>query len=385
VYRFCAGALTKQDAWSIAYFRGVLAAKLTKVSNTKGAMIAVGLSPTEAQPFLERVSAKLGGSRLVIACVNSRKSVTVSGDSAHIDSLHDMLEDAQVFARKLKVSLAYHSFQMREIADEYLSTIGHIALPDVTTSRVLARMVSSVTGSWASRDELAKPEYWVRNLVSPVLFSDALATLCSSKNKGLKNTDTSHVETASISDLLEIGPHSALQGPTMETLRSLNQDKNIRYMSVLVRKVSAVHSMLDVAGNLYCLGYPIDLQQVNSKSMECPPETAPKTLSTLPEYPFNHTKSYWAESRISKEYRFRRFPRHELLGVPASDWNPLEARWRNTIRISDLPWVEDHKVTAYHSLTLSMSLPVWLILTALYPTDKWHHSLSCSWHADHGP
>jgi acyl transferase domain-containing protein len=204
-------------------------------------------------------------------------------------------------------------------------------------------MVSSVTGALISQEELSKPEYWVQNLVSPVLFSDALTTLCTpSLGNKTKKINRSHRRLTHISELVEIGPHSALQGPCGEILRSTQQNKSIGYMSILARKVSAVHTALDVAGRLHCLGYPINLQRVNSGVTE--KQAGYKALTTLPGYSFNHSKTYWHESRISKNYRFREVARNDLLGVPDSDWNSLEAKWRNIIRTEDVPWIGEHVV-----------------------------------------
>ena len=36
--------------------------------------------------------------------------------------------------------------------------------------------------------------------------------------------------------------------------------------------------------------------------------------------------------------------RSDILGVPAADFNDPEPRWRNIIRIEDLPWLEQHRV-----------------------------------------
>ncbi|XPS69086.1 hypothetical protein M3J09_001366 [Ascochyta lentis] len=314
-------------------------------SLTKGAMMAVGLPSAAAQNYLRKVTAELSEDQLVVACVNSPKNVTVSGSVSHIERLQTLLGEADVFARRLKVPVAYHSFQMREVADDYLSCLGKLDMPDFVHTHDAPRMVSSVTGSWIAKEDLAKPDYWVRNLVSPVLYSDAITTLCSkSRVTGNKKLDGSHLKSVVITDLVEIGPHSALQGPTREILQSISQDKIIGYMSALVRGTSAVHSLLELAGRLYCLGLNIDLLRVNLDVTSKAEKATAKALSNLPEYPFNHSKSYWTESRISKDYRFRPNPRHDLVGAPAADWNPLEARWRNTIKPSDLPWVEDHKI-----------------------------------------
>jgi acyl transferase domain-containing protein len=281
---------------------------------------------------------------LVAACVNSPKNLTLSGDAAHLDHLADLLEKDKIFARRLNVTVAYHSFQMRRIADQYRSLIGN--LTDQGPRNSLPVMLSSVTGTWVSRDVVSKPDYWVRNMVQPVLFSDALAALCSQASvKVVKKLDGSHRHLISVNQLIEIGPHAALQGPSREILCSIGHENDIAYMSILKRKVSAVSSILEAAGKLHCIGYPIDLASVNREPSNKSSSVSPKTLTNLPEYSFNHNMTYWRESRLSKDSRFRRFGRMDLLGTPSQDWNPLEAKWRNVIRVSEVPWVEDHKVS----------------------------------------
>ena len=37
-------------------------------------------------------------------------------------------------------------------------------------------------------------------------------------------------------------------------------------------------------------------------------------------------------------------PRLDIVGKEVEDFNPLEPRWVNTIRLAELPWVADHKI-----------------------------------------
>ncbi|CAI6083222.1 unnamed protein product [Clonostachys chloroleuca] len=352
---YCAGALTRHSAWKIAYLRGLLAARLTSTlpdntNKVKGSMMALGLPASEANKYLDQVADRLGSKRLVVACINSPLNVTISGEESHIDHLKNVLDAAPggIFARKLKVSVAYHSFQMLEVADEYVTRIGRLRPPPVSSASA-PLMASSVTGTWILPDELLKAEYWARNMVSPVLFSDALVTICASSTTGKASSTTtklnrSHLRTVPIIEIVEVGPHSVLQGPSREILRSIGKEGSVQYASALIRNKSATNTILELAGRLHCLGYQLDLEQVNSSTSEVEASAPLKALPTLPAYPFNHSRVYWTESRISKAFRFRKFKRHDLLGAQSFDWNPLEAKWRHTIRISDLPWVEHHKI-----------------------------------------
>lgn len=337
--RYCTGAISRESAWKIAFYRGKLSGRLETMSPRKGTMLAVALSREDMIPYIEGLTAQLQHARINIACVNSPKSVTVSGDEMLIDALKTRLDQDEVFARKLKVGVAYHSTQMQEIASDYRKALRGLEKPAVRQG-IRPEMVSSVTGTWIESHELLQAEYWVRNMVSPVLFSDALSTMCSGHSTDPpKKLDQSHRRQLPIHHLVEAGPHSVLQGPCKDILNALNKAQPVTYLSLLVRNASAVGTVLAVVGALYSTGYPVNLSLVNID-----PAREPKALTNLPEYPFDHSKSYWYESQISKNRRLRGFGRVDLLGIPDANWNPLVGHWRHIIQTTEMPWVQDHKV-----------------------------------------
>ncbi|PYH68553.1 type I polyketide synthase [Aspergillus vadensis CBS 113365] len=339
---YSCGALTKWSALKIAYFRGSLAGAVGRSSSMKGAMLAVGLSRENAQKYLDKLEPQFERLEVVVACVNSPQSVTISGKLEQINALHDLLNGDSVFSRKLAVNVAYHSFQMREIADRYSTALGDLEAPCKRKKRG-PLMVSSVTGTLISSERLVEPEYWVNNMVSPVLFNDAVSYLCSQSGKKYKKIDGSHRHAVKIDHLLEIGPHCALQGPCRDIVSVLRKSDKVSYVPFLVRNRSAVECVMEAAGRLHCSGYPIRLTSVNGDG-DAKAGRRPRVLVDLPEYPFNHSTSYWHESRLSEGYRFRRYGYLELLGAPEPNGNTMEATWRNIIRVSDIPWVQDHKI-----------------------------------------
>ncbi|KAL4954233.1 hypothetical protein BDW69DRAFT_183680 [Aspergillus filifer] len=338
---YSAQAISRQSAWKIAFLRGKLSGWLAVNSRRTGTMLAIALTPEDACLRLEEINGQHPDSHMGIACVNSPKSLTISGDEQLIDILKAQLDEAEVFARKLKVGVAYHSHQMQEIAEEYRAALGVLEAPSDCNRNFHPEMVSSVTGTWVELSDLLRADYWVRNMVSPVLFLDALSTLCASSGEAepAKKLDRSHRRHMPIHHLLEVGPHSVLQAPCKDILKSMKKEKTTTYLSMLVRNAHAVETALMAAGHLHCAGYPVDLSSVNINYIK-----GAKSLSNLPEYPFDRSKSYWHESQLSKSHRLRRFGRNDLLGFPDSNLNPLESRWRNFIRIHEIPWVEDHKV-----------------------------------------
>ncbi|QSZ36869.1 hypothetical protein DSL72_006752 [Monilinia vaccinii-corymbosi] len=333
---YCAGGISKESAYKIAYHRGALATKLAQKRRRNGAMIAVALSEAAIVSYLDQVAAQLGPDRLAVGCVNSPKNITLTGDEECVDLMNSLMNEQQIFARKLQVPVAYHSSHMQEIAYEYLKSIREIVPRGVSlTTKAFPTMFSSVTGALAMPDRLSQPDYWVENMVSQVKFSPALSELCAT----LSRVQPDQTEIAPLC-LVEVGPHAALHRAVNETVLADDSLSEASYYTTLRNGVNAMKSMMELVGKLHCRGYKSDILALN-----CPQrvEADLKPLCDLPEYPFNHSQGYWLESRISENYRFSELPRHELLGVRTTDWNPLEARWRNIIRVSELPWIQDHK------------------------------------------
>ncbi|KAE8386092.1 hypothetical protein BDV23DRAFT_187650 [Aspergillus alliaceus] len=332
---YAAGALTHEAAMMAAYYRGLLSSQLAADSNTAGCMAAVGLSPVEVEEYL----AKLTTGKLCIACYNSPKNVTVSGDIAAMDELESALQGSDVFFRRLKVTVAYHSHHMQQIADSYRAALQNLPQPDATANDEQVQFYSSVTGSFISNSELGA-EYWVQNMVSPVLFSSSMRSMC----LGIKQDGKRIVRgnKLNVQMLLEVGPHSALAGPIKNILKdpSFRSGSQVPYTSCLVRNDDSVSTILKAAGDMFVNGYPVNFSRIN----EPVDGTRPQALPDLPPYAWNHTNRYWHESRISKNYRLRSQPRRDLLGAPVSDFNPSEPRWRGFIRMSELPWIKDHQV-----------------------------------------
>lgn len=291
--------------------------------------MAVALSEEAIIPYLNQISAQ---NTMTVACVNSPVTVTVSGNEDAVTDLQKVLERDHIFARRLPIGVAYHSAQMDDVAAEYLNLIGDLDPPqDHHLSENSPLMYSSVTGSLISAESLLRAEYWVANMRSKVRFSDALSQMCLpcyEKEKGQYRYDSN-----SVSFLVEVGPHSMLRRPIAETVGEVG------YISALRINTSAVATILHLAAELCCLGCTVDLWAVN-KTVE---DTEAEMLVELPAYPFNHSQSYWHESRLSKSFRFRKHPTHELLGTPIATSNSLEAEWKNAIKVTDNPWIEDHK------------------------------------------
>ena len=328
---YCKGSITRESAWKLSYHRGRLSQNVkTLAPDLEGAMMSIGVGEEEAQEYLARVNQ----CRVVIACINSPSNVTLSGDVAGITRLKTLLDADGIFARKLKIDIAYHSRHMMMISQAYLHSIEDLQVSDGDPK---IAMFSSVTGKQIHSADLGA-QYWVDNLVSPVRFLQAVQNL--EEYTGSARKLRSDKNKPAVDMLVELGPHAALQGPLKQILA---KTANISYISLLHRGNNANETALKAAGRLFALGYPVDIPKVNG------PRAGPKgevtaTLVDLPPYPWNRSARYWFESQLAHCYRFRKHPRHDLFGAITPDSSTTEPRWRNFLRLSESPWIEDHRV-----------------------------------------
>ncbi len=325
---YAAGFITFEACMAIAYHRGRLIPVLKeRWPSLKGSMMAVGGSKEDIEPLISQTN----NGQIKIACYNSPSSLTISGDEAGIDQLKNLIEERQLFNRKLFVDTAYHSHHMSLIAKDYQESIKSIERPK--SSGVAFH--SSLLGHILDGREL-EPTYWVQNLTCPVRFDEAVQSMLA-PSEGQKT---------GVNILLELGPHAALQGPLKQILKTVGGDATkIPCLSVLLRKKDAVTTALDAASALFNKGVNLDLQAINFQK----PGKTPVLLTDLPRYPWNYTGTYWHESRMTQKHKNRATPRSDILGTVANYSNDLEPTWRNIVRLDDLPWLEHHKI---QSLTI---------------------------------
>ncbi|KAF2868562.1 polyketide synthase PksD [Massariosphaeria phaeospora] len=324
---YAIGALTLESACKVSYHRGRLSGALM-ASNAAGAMMSVNLQEGNARPYLDKI---LPGADIHIACVNSPTNITLAGLEVDLDDLKRHLDDDGVFAQKLKTGMAYHTPVMQQIADEYLASLG--ILESAVPGGNATVMVSTVTGQKVTSAELATGQYWVDNSVSPVRFVDALQYLkqAAPKLDGVKE----------ISDYVEIGPHGALRRPVLDTLSQMSSNKESRYMFVMSKHSSPLKTIMGAAGRLFTHGHPVSITAVNQDAVTA---SAPSALADTPQYPFDHSRQYWYESRLSRDWRLRGPAPRNVLGIRSADWNPLEPRWRKNLSIKETPWFADHVI-----------------------------------------
>ncbi|WP_394839098.1 SDR family NAD(P)-dependent oxidoreductase [Pendulispora rubella] len=159
---YVAGALSLEDAAKIVTLRSRALATVAGL----GRMAAVELPRAQLEPYLAPY-----GERIVVAAVNSPHATTLAGEPEAVDALLRELEAKQVFALRLRVDVASHSPQIRDMREKLL-----LELADIAPRHGKIPFFSAVTAEKSEGSDLG-PEYWYQNLRRPVRFADATNAL----------------------------------------------------------------------------------------------------------------------------------------------------------------------------------------------------------------
>ena len=349
-----AGYITPEKAIKVAYLRGRAALDCQSETGTKFGMLAIGVGHCNAENYL------IGASEMIqIACINSPNSITVSGRVTDLQTLAAKVQADGYFARLLQVDLAYHSTHMTETAAHYRELLQCCeGLPVTGAGRRDIVMFSSVTGRHMTRD--CDSSYWQTNMVSPVLFQSAFEQM---------------IQEGNIDLVVEIGPTGALSGPIAQIKKGLGaKGVALEYLPSLLRDPDAVNAVFNVAGQVFTSGGSVNMPRVNGYE-----ETykGPIQIVDLPNYQWNHSVKYWHESESSKNWRFRKFPNHDLLGskVMGTSWHAPS--WKKILRLDDVPWLQDHQVQASSHLLFINGLTHIRSVETLFslPLDIWQWRL----------
>ena len=206
---------------------------------------------------------------------------------------------------------------MKDAGEQFGRMVGYY----VSSQAPAVPFFSSQTNELVQRKHALDASYWQSSYDNPVLFHTAVEKLLATR---LSNNSLL---------LLEIGPHSALAGPIRQILKANQSDAF--YVPTLVRYENDTSSILNAAGQVFLKGLKLDFRALNPGG---------QALTNLPHYPWHHETRYWYESRLSKQWRLRRFPRHDLLGSQIPESSDLEPVWRNVLRLDDVPWCRDHVI-----------------------------------------
>lgn len=327
---YAAGFLSDTDCIRVAYYRGLYAGTPPADGiKKKGAMLAVGTSWEDAQDL---VSLRAFRGKIAVAAHNSPASVTLSGDYDAILHAKRVFDEEKKFARLLKVDMAYHSHHMLPSGDPYIKAMRECGVKVIRDRPADApAWFSSVSGSSEPLEptEDIQHVYWRDNMCNAVLFCDAV-----------KNA------VAAFDDLnlaFEVGPHPALKGPAAQNIAEVRSTP-IPYSGVLSRGNDDVEAFADALGFAWA-SFPklVDFQSLE-KAVTGGHSRSPKLVTGLPKYQWNHARTYWSESRISRKLRNRKSGPHEVLGYMSPNSNAHDFHWSNVLKPSEVAWLSGHQL-----------------------------------------
>lgn len=182
------GVFSYEDALRIIVRRGDLVSKIGK-----GSMLEINLSINNLTSIdLENID---------LAAINGVDLLVVSGQVSDIEKLKVEMSEKKIVTLKVKSEYAFHSRMMDGILDDFKKFIGCIErrAPNIP-------YVSSLTGEFATEDNVLSDQYWIDQMRQPVQFVRGLELL--------KNF--------SRSCFLEIGPRSTLAKLVRRHYQSIN-------------------------------------------------------------------------------------------------------------------------------------------------------------------
>lgn len=161
-----AGVFSLDDACRLVVARG----RLMQALPTGGAMLAVRASADE----LSRIVA--AEPEIGFAAVNGTRDVVLSGDSAALARIAEILAERKVIARPLEVSHAFHSLLMEPMREAFAEVAATIIYepPQIP-------IYSTLRGRLLESGEPMDATYWCEHIAATVRFADALTAALESE------------------------------------------------------------------------------------------------------------------------------------------------------------------------------------------------------------
>ena len=212
---------------------------------------------------------------------------------------------------------AYHSHHMKPCAAPYLAALKKFSV--ITGKCSGPTWYSSVHDGEVMTQARLSPQYWVDNMIQAVQFEPAIAAAA---------------EKGGPFDLaLEIAPHPALKGPALETIEAVSGSK-VPYSGALSRGENDVVQFASSLGFIWMI---LGNRSVNFEGFERSISGVehPKSIVTgLPNYSFDHSRSYKSLTRGTGGHVHVRSPPNPLIGRRCVDRETTqEVQWRNFLRI----------------------------------------------------
>ena len=285
-----AGVWSLEDALRVVALRGRL-----MQSMPRGSMLAVPLSETEAQRWLD---GKLNG-KLALAAINSHDQTVFSGPEEEIGRVAAELRDHRIEAVQLRTSHAFHSGMMDPIVGEFERVVRGTVMraPSIP-------FVSNVTGDWIADSQATDPAYWSRHLRAPVRFDAAIERILARPG----------------ASIVEVGPGNTLAGLVRRHARYLPSTPVFQSVRGTKDRREDVDVLRSAVAGLWTEGAAIDWNAFYASER--------RSRIPLPTYPFER-KRYWIDPPAH-----RTAPALQGRTPAIADWFYIP-RWRRADPVAD--------------------------------------------------
>ncbi|OHW96463.1 beta-ketoacyl synthase domain-containing protein [Colletotrichum incanum] len=326
-----AGYITPFQAIRVAYLRGlaVTTSHAGSPSGAQGAMLAAEITHQDAKELCDLEEFE---GRICIAAYNAPTSVTMSGDADALKLVEAILKEEGKFTRFLRVDKAYHSHHMSPCGDTYIKALSDC---DCAVNAASKAPDSCSPVAWYStvyKGRLLKctditAEYWTANLVSPVLFSQAVERVVGDYNVGCG---------------VEVGAHPALKRPTVATIHAIS-GTDLPYTGCMKRGQDDTEAFAEALAYLWERFASFNIPNADSFMRTVSPSTRSRRSLTkvIPRYSWDHTRTHWTETRAVKAFLAGPAP-HLLLGSLLPTTTDSTFQWQSFIKPRDDKWLEGH-------------------------------------------
>ena len=284
-----AGVFELEDALTLVAERGRMMQELPS-----GSMLAVYLSEEKVQPWLQH--------NISLAAVNAQELSVVSGPADAIEGLANAFRAEHINFQPLLTSHAFHSAMMEPMIAPFVQKVSQMQrqAPKIP-------FVSTLTGTWITKEQAVDPAYWGKQTRFGVRFSPAIQEILKTPGRVL----------------LEVGPGNSLSTLARLNLRTGGQHTVVNSLRHPKEDRSDQECMLTALGSLWVAGVPVEWTRLHGSEE--------RRRVPLPTYPFER-KRFWTDAPVAVSARTaiseteRSVNREGMTGAsPASEQSPASS------------------------------------------------------------